>query len=440
MKKWRVVMIVILAVLLSGCGMEDEVPAFVAKHDEGIVPWTMQEAMTPSEVAAMEEEQGMKPEPLDVELEADILGIYEISESAEGERMTATSRLTAGKEYEITARILLSAEAEAVLGQELDFLLTCPTVVEQGKKSEFTVSVFANGAEQISNAFTATSTAYDLSVSYVPESYHIKKGDSTVKLAAGDVLWNEDVGRQTLDYLTKVNQQLGVYEYTLSYRVQVEMLDTQRKEVAEQAASPISVRLEGISQQYADDRDKTSALMALNDCLRDNYFMRESMLCEGTAYLTVEVFLPDWAREYAEQYGLVLTWYNYQDAPGCGIGVSLPAFPDNLGHAEASLENIALTVAPTVNGKVMDDLTGALTPCPTTPISIWSKKADEVFALECLTLLEAPSEVDVVEDLRINRSTVTQILGGEIIEKLPATNRFYVVAGADLVCVEGDGE
>lgn len=68
------------------------------------------------------------------------------------------------------------------------------------------------------------------------------------------------------------------------------------------------------------------------------------------------------------------------------------------------------------------------------------KKADEVFALECLTLLEAPSEVDVVEDLRINRSTVTQILGGEIIEKLPATNRFYVVAGADLVCVEGDGE
>lgn len=240
MKKWRVVMIVILAVLLSGCGMEDEVPAFVAKHDEGIVPWTMQEAMTPSEVAAMEEEQGMKPEPLDVELEADILGIYEISESAEGERMTATSRLTAGKEYEITARILLSAEAEAVLGQELDFLLTCPTVVEQGKKSEFTVSVFANGAEQISNAFTATSTAYDLSVSYVPESYHIKKSDSTVKLAAGDVLWNEDVGRQTLDYLTKVNQQLGVYEYTLSYRVQVEMLDTQRKEVAEQAASQLA--------------------------------------------------------------------------------------------------------------------------------------------------------------------------------------------------------
>lgn len=31
-----------------------------------------------------------------------------------------------------------------------------------------------------------------------------------------------------------------------------------------------------------------------------------------------------------------------------------------------------------------------------------------------------------------------QVLGGEIIERLPASNRFYIVIGTDLICVENE--
>lgn len=140
MKRWRGILIVtcLTVVLLSGCALEDEQIKFVATRDEGVEPWGLQDAMVGSSNMTrtvseeqLEEKQTEFPE---VELEADILGIYEISDGAEGERKTVTSRLSAGKEYEITARVLLATDAEAVLGQELDFLLELPTVVEKGKK------------------------------------------------------------------------------------------------------------------------------------------------------------------------------------------------------------------------------------------------------------------------------------------------------------------
>lgn len=434
MRKWQSVIALCLVMLLSGCGMEDELPQYIVKHDEGIAPWSLQDTATTSTQSVLERGQGIILEFADLELEADILGIYEISEEAEGEHQTATSLLVAGKEYEVDARILLSAEAEAILGQELDFLLACPTVVEKNKKSVFEVKVFANGALVLANEFAATATAHDLRVEYVPETYALtRNGEVSVELAAGDMIWNEDAESQVqmLDYLTRVDQQLGVYEYRLSYRIRTEMLATQQETALAQAEDPIQVYLCGISHQYADDRDRTSALLALNDCLRDNYMMQESILCEGTAYLTAEVFLPDWAREYAEQYGLLVTWYNY-DVPGCGIGVSLPAFPDNLGHAEASYENLELS--PLAISRTEGDVTGALTPTPVTPLSIWTKKENEVFALESLILANMPSES--VAEPRNERSAVTQLLGGEIIKQLPASNMFYIVVGADLICIE----
>lgn len=441
MKRWRGILIVtcLTVVLLSGCALEDEQIKFVATRDEGVEPWGLQDAMVGSSNMTrtvseeqLEEKQTEFPE---VELEADILGIYEISDGAEGERKTVTSRLSAGKEYEITARVLLATDAEAVLGQELDFLLELPTVVEKGKKSELVVAVFANGAAVIRNEFAVTAPAHDLRLEYVPETYIVVRNNVKLELEAGDVLWNEDANhqKQSLDYLTKMDRQLGVYEYILSYHVRTEILDTQQDEVLMQVAESMSIRLEGISHQYSDSRDKSSALLALNDCLRDNYFVEETFLCEGAIYIAVEVFLPDWAREYAEQYGLVVTWYNYLDAPGCGIGASLPIFPDNLGHVEASFENLRLTPIMIEEAK---DTVGALTPYPVTPLSVWAKKENEVFALENLALIEMPTEV--VEEPRMGRQCVTQVLGGEIIERLPASNRFYIVIGTDLICVENE--
>lgn len=438
MKNWRKVLAtcVCLIVILSGCGLEDEIPSYTVKHEEGVGSWGLRDAMNESSdvaKAVLMEQPEIQAELSELELEADILGIYEIPDGAEGERKTATSQMTAGKEYEVTARIMLSADA--VLGQELDFLLELPTVIEKGKKSEFIVAVFANGSATIRNEFAVTASAHDLHLEYVPETYRVARNGASIELAAGDLLWNEDINqqKQSLDYLMRVDQRLGVYEYILSYHVRAEILDEQQEDVVLQMTESMGARLEGISHQYADSRDKTSAALALNDCLRDNYFMQETILCEGTVYMAVEVFLPDWAREYAEQYGLAVTWYDYLDAPGCGIGVSLPSFPDNLGHVEASFENLRLT--PLI-GEGTKDTVGALTPYPVTPLSVWAKKENEVFALENLALVEMPTEM--VEEPRMGRQCVTQILGGEIIEKLPANNRFYVVIGTDLVCVEED--
>lgn len=437
MKRKKVLAVsVCLVVILSGCGLGDEIPKYTVKHDEGAEPWGLQDAMVTSVSNVLEEQQEMiAPVLHEVELEADILGIYETSGDVEGERKIVTSQLTAGKEYEVTARILLSANAEAILGQELDFLLELPTVVEKGKKSTLGIAVFAGGVAMMRNEFAVTAPAHDLCLGYVPGTYSVTMNGMCIEPTPGDVLWNEDMAQQgqSLDYLTRVDRQLGVCEYILSYRVQTEILDAQDSAVAMQMAEPISIRLEGISHQYADARDKASALLALNDCLRDNYLMQETILCEGTVYMAVEVFLPDWAREYASQHGLAVTWYNYSTAPGCGIGVSLPMFPDNLGHVEASFENLRLT--PLV-GEGTENTVGALMPYPMTPLSIWAKKENEVFLLENLAFTEMPTEM--TEELRMGRSSTTQLLGGEIIEKLPASGRFYVVLGTDLICVESD--
>ena len=435
-RKWQVVVVgMALTVFLGGC-TEGDIPRIVARHDEGITPYGLQNVS----VVAKEEklEIAETPELPAVELEADILGIFEIPEDAEatGGRMAATSQLVAGKDYEITARVLLSTEAEKILGQELDLLLTCPTVVEKGKKATFAVGVLANGSMLLEKEFAVTATAHDVAVEYLPETYAAERNGAVMLFRTGDVIWNENVEKreQTLDFLTSIDHNLGVYEYTLSCQVRTEMLEEQQAEAAEQAANPIYLQLVGVSQQYADDRDKTSALMALSDCLRGGYFKPELIVCEGTVYLVADVILPDWAREYAEKNGLLVSWYNY-DVTGCGLGVSLPAFPDNLGHAEASFENLTLG-APITNP--FEGYEGALTPYPVTPLSVWYENVEAVFAMENLAMIEMPT--DMVSEPRRGRSCATQLLGGEMIKALPETGHFYIVLGTDLTYNAAEGE
>lgn len=447
----------ILMLTLSGC-TGDMPTEFVAVHDEGITTWEIADA-TMSELTESEPvlEQGAG-ELEKVDLEADIVGIYEISEDVEEsdaqaasayfadedifyyagdarEQKFATSRLTAGKEYEISARVLLSTENETILGQELDFLLTCPTLVEQDKKSNLTVSIWANGSMLVTHDFAVTATSSDLTLQYVPETYTVHRNGAKITPESGDLLWNEDLvqQQQTLDYLTCIDRQLGVYEYTLSYHVRAEISEEGKQETELWTNEPISLSLRGISQEYEDERDRTSALLALNDCLRDNYLMRESLQAEGTAYLVAEVHLPEWAREYAEEHGLLVSWYNY-DVPGCGIGVNLPSFPDNLGHVEKSFNDLTITTI--LLGE--PDAVGMLMPCPATPLSIWVDDPDADLKVRNLTLQAMPEEI--VPEPRYERSRTTQLLGGEIIKQLPTSGSFYIVIGTDITYrIEEDG-
>ncbi len=434
MKKWwkMVFWVCFWAIASTGCAGDDRYVEFSAEHDADIGFYDLMEALTVS-AAPVEERQEVVELP-DVELEANILGIYEVTEdNAENQQKDAISQLGADKEYEVVARVLLSANSDLVLGQELDFLLTLPTVVEKDKKSDLTAMVFIDAVAATMDDFSITSMTEDLRLDYVPETYHIVRNSSAnVELYAGDVVWNEDADwqEQTLDYVTTVNQRLGVHEYILSYHLRSVALNANQEAAVMREAEPVNVQLKGISHQFSNGvNGKEVAAMALNDCLREDYFIRESMASDGAAYLVVEVTLPDWAREYAEQYGLALTWYNYSNVPGCGIGVSLlAAFPDNYGHAEASLKGLNLLP---ITGDVLE-YDGVLIPYPTAPLSVWYE--DETSRFKNLAVIEMPTEG--TEEPRMERTSFTQLLGGEIIEEIPEDNSFYVVMGTDLMNVK----
>lgn len=422
-----------LVVVLSGCAGNSDYGEFTVEQDDKIESYKSLHDMLVAPADVEEEQEETTVELPDVELEADILGIYKVSEDAGAQRDYVVSRLAPG-EYEVEARILLSADAESILDQELDFLLTVPTVVEKGKKSEFTTMVFIDAVAAAMDDFAITSTMCDLRLDYIPDTYRIvRNSKASVNLATGDMKWTEDADwqEQTLEYATTINQQLGVHEYIISYHVMATALDAQQEEAVVKEEEPVSVKLKGISRQLSqdDESSKIVASIALNDCLRESYFVHESMLSEGVAYVVVEVTLPNWAREYAEQYGLALTWYNYLDAPGCGIGVSLPALPDNYGHAEASLEDLRL-VPIVMDGNM--DIVGMLTPYPTAAVSVWCE--DEFSAFSNLAIMDMPMEG--AAEPRLNRTGFTQLLGGEIVEKIPANGRFYVVMGTELTSTE----
>lgn len=434
MKKWHIAIVASgLMFCLSGCNLSSEPINFIAKADEGITPWSMSNETVAAAIEPTDVSNKTTAELPDVQLEADILGVYEISDIEDMHNLPI-SQLTAGKEYEVTARILLSTQSDAIMGRQLDFMLECPLWAESGKSSALAVEVFADGSALLRHEFTITTTADNLHLSYVPGTYQIwQSGDVHVELLPEMMIWNENERqkRQTLEYLLTPSQQLEIYEYFVSYRIKAEVSTEQQSEAEERAENPITLRLRGISQVYSDARDTTSASWALNDCLKEDYMRPESILCDGTVYLVAEINLPTWAREYAQKYGLKVTWYNYHDAPGCGIGVTLPNLPDNLGHVEESYTDLVLNTLLLEN----EGMIGTLMPYPTTPLSIWSPSGtDEAFSSENLGMIAMPTEGRF--DSRFERDVVSQLLGGEIIAQLPDDGRFYIAIGVDLVGVD----
>lgn len=422
-KRYFVMMALSLSLLLGGCGPLSEPVEFYVKSDSGVTAWGIDGSESQPAVNVTVVDATEKVELPEVELEIDILGLYEVLESGEVSQ-NASSILVAEKEYEVWARIMLASDAEGILGQELDFLLRCPTVVEVDKKSNFVVQVLTNGGVLDGREFAVTTTAHDLRLDYLPETYSICQGN--LNLETQDVIWyeNPSMREQTLDYFIKVDQSFKVYEYTLKYRVQASVLDEQQEIASQQANNPITMELKGVSHQFVDERDEYDARYALLDCLRDDYMFPESIGSAGSIYLVSEVTLPDWAREYALENGLLVTWYHYKDDIGCGVGVSLPNFPENLGHQEVNLHNLVLDTLVYVDDP---DAVGILVDYPASPLSIWKQDSDG--DLELVKLAQISTENVKID---AERKSYSYLLDGEVCAALPEDGEFYLVLGTEM--------
>lgn len=425
-KRYFAIAVFLLSALLSGCGDMSKPLEFYVKGDSGVAVWGVENDQLGSDELMLEETPQLEPELPDVELEADIVGLYEVLQSGQLSG-NVSSVLSVDKEYEVWARVVLTSSADEILGQELDFLLRCPTVVKADKKSNFAVQLLANGSVLDGREFAVTSTAYDLRLDYIPETYSICQGN--IDLTVQDVIWYENpkLQEQTLDYFIKVDQSFKVYEYTLKYRVKTSMLDGQQETANEQAQNPISMELKGISHILSSDEGEQNDIIAqyvLLDCFRDNYMFPESIGCAGSIYLVSEVTLPDWARDYAIENGLIVTWYHYENDIGCGVGLSLPNFPENLGHHEVNLHNLVLNTLVYVDEP---NAIGILVDYPVSPLSIWRQRDDGGF--ELINLAQMPTESTEVNS---ERKSYSYLLDGESCASLPSGEKFYLVLGTEM--------
>lgn len=131
-KRYFAIAVFLLSALLSGCGDISKPLEFYVKGDSGVAVWGVENDQLGNDELMLEETPQLEPELPDVELEADIVGLYEVLQSGQLSG-NVSSVLSVDKEYEVWARVVLTSSADEVLGQELDFLLRCPTVVKADK-------------------------------------------------------------------------------------------------------------------------------------------------------------------------------------------------------------------------------------------------------------------------------------------------------------------
>ena len=434
-KRYKIIALSVGAILcLSGCNARESEPdRYVVVNDEGMtVAGLTAENLTTS---ATERPNFGTIQQEDLELEADFLGLYEVLDSDEIAEIPS-SQLIADKTYEARARILLSTDSETIVGHNLEFLLTSPLKLEKGKKADFEVQMLVDEAIMAIDDFAVAATQ-EVNLEYAPESYRIRQsGKVRVPVSSEDVIWNVHAPEQlqTLSYQTQLDQKMGVYEYTLKFWIEVKVADTQQAISLDAELEPIQLELKGIRQEFVDEpSNNVTEMRVLASYLSGDYLASETIYANGCIYLVAEAELPDWARRYAEEYGLMVTWYNYRDSAGCGVGLSLPYFPDNLGHVEESFQDLAIVALKSENP---DAVGGELVSYPTLPLTLWQQDETQAFGVAEIATLVMPTEGD--RDPRQNRDCVTQFVGGEIVEQFPQDEPFYIILGTNLAYITED--
>ena len=437
--------------LLTGCGEVETVSGIKINPEHELQPWSASEATSDGTETVSANPMAITAADLSLQdvAQADInlLGIREVDDSDGATDGIVTALLEPGKEYEITAQIMLTL-AESADGEEaFEVRLEFPNLLlKRGTDQALTAQVCTEtGSVLTEDFFQLSALAYDMVLEYTMDTLELGRiwsGNETADYQLStDATWectaspNEDVS--CIICPIKASGWTTA-QYLLRCRIRATVADERQAELSEHANNPVTLEFLGFSQgdTLGDDADVTN--VALVDCLREDYFLPEELSFpeeelsieewgQQAAFLVAEVNLPEWAYREAAEQGLSIEQYSH---PGSETGrnysmrVILEGYPDNCGTAIAEIA-IPQEVAGN-HGFALSDIV------PVTPLAIWKSTDDSQSPPELIGLRYL---MNPHYDLASGCEVVCYQMSGAEVEQ--SEGHFYLVIGYGLDFSEG---
>lgn len=436
------IMLLLTTMMLSGCAFGEAPTDFAVRQDDAIAAWTAEgalerEAQPPTSAAeTLPTEAEASNEGISLEVEVDVLGIFPLEEreddatETESETMRRpVSCLEADHKYEVWTRVLIwqdTTDASDNL-RTINLGMLCPTVVLATGKAELAALVTPEDGMTVSDeGLSVTTLAYNLSVAYVPDSLTVYQSNRKTAIVLNDAGWGYVPGVDTMQISGAVNlsRQVRAVELTVCYQIETTVLSSQIEEARERAEDPIRIKYLGFVQKTVDDTATTEqALLALQECQKEDYMLPEQAQPGGMVYLVTEVELPEWSRPFINEYGLKLTYFRYLDGKSgeYGISVELENHPRDHGYAEKVIGLAFETDS--YRFVTLDSM-------PATPITLWTDDVEGGFAL----VAEVKGMTDFSYESATNREEQSRLLIGGNMPEAVAGGQFYLVTAYAVEC------